>query len=124
ELKWGEAEIRNSQEVSHAAGSLPDEPAFEADMMNLFLVVEIGDHHVTLLDGDKMEPIHRFPSRFALHGGPKYSPDGRYVYFGFRDGLIAKYYCYVLKLVAEVRACIIMRYIAVSDYGNYEVVDN
>ncbi|HAC28524.1 MAG TPA: cytochrome C oxidase Cbb3, partial [Marinobacter hydrocarbonoclasticus] len=63
ELKWGEAEIRSSREVSHPQGSLPDEPVFEADLMNLFLVVEIGDHHVTLLDGDKMEPIHRFPSR-------------------------------------------------------------
>ena len=124
ELKWGEAEIRNSQEVSHAAGSLPDEPAFEADMMNLFLVVEIGDHHVTLLDGDKMEPIHRFPSRFALHGGPKYSPDGRYVYFGSRDGWITKYDIYNLKVVAEVRAGINMRNIAVSADGNYVLAAN
>ncbi|MFO8141054.1 MAG: c-type cytochrome, partial [Marinobacter sp.] len=72
ELKWGEAEIRNSREVIHATGSLPDQPVFEADLMNLFLVVEIGDHHVTLLDGDKMEPIHPLPTPFALHGGPKY----------------------------------------------------
>ncbi len=81
ELKWGEAEIRSSREVSHPQGSLPDEPVFEADLMNLFLVVEIGDHHVTLLDGDKMEPFTGFPAALALHGGPKYSPDGRYVYF-------------------------------------------
>ena len=69
-LKWGETEIRASREVVHPEGVLPDDPVFEADLMNLFLVVEIGDHHVTLLDGDSMEPIHRFPSRFALHGGP------------------------------------------------------
>ena len=48
---------------------LPDKPVFDADAMNLFLVVEAGDHHVSVLDGDKMERIHRFPSRFALHGG-------------------------------------------------------
>ena len=30
--------------------------------MNLFLVVE-GDHHVSLLDGDKFEVITRFASR-------------------------------------------------------------
>ncbi|WP_372964534.1 cytochrome D1 domain-containing protein [Marinobacter sp.] len=123
-LKWGETEIRNSQDVVHAAGTLPDEPVFEADMMNLFLVVEIGDHHVTLLDGDKMEPIHRFPSRFALHGGPKYSPDGRYVYFGSRDGWITKYDIYNLKVVAEVRAGINMRNIAVSADGNYVLAAN
>jgi DNA-binding beta-propeller fold protein YncE len=92
--------------------------------MNLFLVVEIGDHHVTLLDGDKMEPIHRFPSRFALHGGPKYSPDGRYVYFGSRDGWITKYDIYNLKVMAEVRAGINMRNIAVSADGNYVLAAN
>nr|WP_207924320.1 cytochrome D1 domain-containing protein [Marinobacter sp. JH2] len=123
-LKWGKAEIRNSQVVNHASGTLPDDPVFEADMMNLFLVVEIGDHHVTLLDGDKMEPIHRFPSRFALHGGPKYSPDGRFVYFGSRDGWITKYDIYNLKVVAEVRAGINMRNIAVSADGKYVMAAN
>jgi len=124
ELKWGRPEIRNSQVVNYAAGTLPDDPVFEADMMNLFLVVEIGDHHVTLLDGDKMEPIHRFPSRFALHGGPKYSPDGRFVYFGSRDGWITKYDIYNLKVVAEVRAGINMRNIAVSADGQYVMAAN
>ena len=124
ELKWGKSEILNSQVVNHASGTLPDYPVFEADMMNLFLVVEIGDHHVTLLDGDKMEPIHRFPSRFALHGGPKYSPNGRFVYFGSRDGWITKYDIYNLKVVAEVRAGINMRNIAVSSDGKYVMAAN
>ena len=35
--------------------------------------------------------IHRFPSRFALHGGPKFTPDGRYVFFASRDGWISKF---------------------------------
>ena len=65
---WGRAEILGSHLLPHPKGTLPDKPAYQADMMNLFLVVEIGDHHVTLLDGDRMEPIHRFPSRYALHG--------------------------------------------------------
>ena len=66
---WSEADIRSSRVELHAPGSLPDKPVFDADPMNLFLVVEAGDHHVSVLDGDKMERIHRFPSRFALHGG-------------------------------------------------------
>ena len=125
ELKWGEAEIRASRKVTHPAGSLPNEPVFEVnDLMNLFLVVEIGDHHATLLNGDKMEPIHRFPTRFALHGGPKYGPDGRYVYFGSRDGWITKYDIYNLKVAAEVRAGINMRNIAVSADGEYVMAAN
>ena len=54
--------------------------------MNLFVVVESGDHHVSIFDGDKLESIYRFQSRFVLHGGPKFTPDGRYVFFASRDG--------------------------------------
>jgi DNA-binding beta-propeller fold protein YncE len=97
---------------------------FEADLMNLFLVVEIGDHHVTVLNGDTFEPIHRFKTRFALHGGPKYSPDGRYVYFASRDGWITKYDIYNLKVVAEVRAGINTRNLAISSDGKSVMVAN
>lgn len=72
--RWSEADIQASRIVNHAPGSLPAKPApiFDnVDMMNLFLVVEGGDHHVSVLDGDRLEPIHRFASRYALHGGPK-----------------------------------------------------
>jgi DNA-binding beta-propeller fold protein YncE len=87
-------------------------------------VVEAGDHHVTLLDGDTFEPIYRFPSRFALHGGPKFSPDGRFVYFASRDGWIAKFDIYSLQLVAEVRAGINTRNLAISDDGRVVAVAN
>ena len=122
--QWGEQEIRASRVVHHAPGSLPDKPQFAADMMNLFIVVEGGDHHVTLLDGDKLEPIHRFQSRFALHGGPKFTPDGRYVFFASRDGWISKFDIWNLKMVAEVRAGINTRNAAVSGDGKYVAVAN
>jgi WD40 repeat protein len=93
-------------------------------MLNLFIVVELGDHHVTVLDGDKFEPIHRFKSRFALHGGPKYSPDGRFVYFASRDGWITKFDIYNLKIVAEIRAGINTRNLAVSGDGKTILVGN
>ena len=64
---WDAARISASRQVLHAPGSLPDKPVFTADPLNLFLVVEAGDHHVTVLDGDRLEPIHRFATRFALH---------------------------------------------------------
>jgi len=121
---WGEAEIRKSHVVKVKPGTLPDRPAFKADPLNLFVVVELGDHHVTLLDGDKFEPITRFPTRFALHGGPKYSPDGRFVYFASRDGWVSKYDIWNLTYVAEVRAGINTRNLAVSGDGKYVLVGN
>ena len=121
---WGMAEIKKSHLIHYPAGSLGDKPVFKADMLNLFIVVELGDHHATLLDGDKFEPIHRFKTRFALHGGPKYSPDGRYVYFASRDGWISKYDIYNLKTVVEIRAGINTRNLAVSGDGRSIMVGN
>lgn len=121
---WSEADIRSSRVELHAPGSLPDKPVFDADPMNLFLVVEAGDHHVSVLDGDKMERIHRFPSRFALHGGPKFSPDGRYVFFGSRDGWVTKYDLWNFEVVSEVRAGINTRNVAVSSDGKIVAVAN
>ncbi len=121
---WGEAEIRASRIEHYAQDKLPNQPVFSADLQNLFIVVETGDHHVSLLDGEKLEPIHRFASRYALHGGPKYSPDGRYVYFASRDGWISKFDIYNLKTVAEVRAGINTRNLAVSSDGRFVMVGN
>jgi mono/diheme cytochrome c family protein/DNA-binding beta-propeller fold protein YncE len=121
---WGLPEINASYIIHNPEADLPDRPLFDADPLNLFIVVEIGDHHATLLDGDRMEPIHRFATRFALHGGPKYSPSGRFVYFASRDGWISKYDIYNLKLVAEIRAGINTRNLAVSADGRYAMVAN
>jgi DNA-binding beta-propeller fold protein YncE len=88
------------------------------------VVVESGDHHVTILDGDRFEPVTRFASRFALHGGPKFSPDGRFVYFASRDGWITKYDLWGLEVVAEVRAGINTRNAAISDDGKVVAVAN
>src|SRR3990167_7711640 len=123
---WGMTEIRASHLLHVKPGEkLSDKPVFKVrDPLNLFIVVELGDHHATLLDGDRFEPIARFPTRFALHGGPKYSPDGRYVYFASRDGWISKYDIYNLKFIAEVRAGINTRNAAVSGDGKYVAVGN
>ena len=121
---WSAAEIERSRVVYHADGTLPARPVFTADPLNLFVVVEAGDHHVTILDGDRLEPLTRFATRYALHGGPKFSPDGRYVYFVSRDGWISKYDLWNLMLVAEVRAGINTRNAAVSGDGKYVAVGN
>jgi DNA-binding beta-propeller fold protein YncE len=122
--RWEQADIEASRIVYHAPGTLPDRPVFSADPSNLFLVVEAGTHHVSVLDGDKLEPIHRFTTRFALHGGPKFSSDGRYVYMASRDGWVSKYDLWNLKLVAEIRAGMNTRNLAVSEDGEWVMVGN
>ncbi len=124
EPHWGLAEINASRVIHFKPGSLGDKPVYKADPLNLFLVVEQGDHHATVLDGDKLVPIARFATRYALHGGPKYSPDGRYVYLCSRDGWVSKFDMYNLETVAEVRAGINTRNLAVSGDGRIIMVGN
>jgi len=122
--KWTLADIKASHVKHFDQSKLGNKPLFNADPMNLFIVVELGDHSATLLNGDTFEPITRFKTRFALHGGPKYSPDGRFVYFASRDGWISKYDIYNMKTVVEVRAGINTRNMAVSSDGKYAIVGN
>ena len=121
---WSENHILASRVETPGAKGLPHKPVWRADPMNLFVVVEGGDHHVSLLDGDRFEVIHRFASRYALHGGPKFSPDGRHVYFGSRDGWVTKVDLWNLTIVAEVRAGLNMRNVAVSGDGKYVMAAN
>ncbi len=122
--QWQEADIVASREETAGARNLPARPLWSADPMNLFVVIEGGDHHVSLLDGDSFKLIHRFPSRFALRGGPKFTPDGRFVFFGSRDGWITKYDLWNLTVVAEVRAGVNMRNVAVSGDGRWVMAAN
>ena len=121
---WSDADVRASRVETAGAKGLPARPAWKADPMNLFVVVEGGDHHVSLVDGDRFEVIHRFASRYALHGGPKFTPDGRFVFFGSRDGWITKYDLWNLTVVAEVRAGLNMRNVAVSGDGQWIMAAN
>jgi len=124
---WGQASMRASRVVFAAPGSLPDRPADAlagVNLLNLFVVVEAGDHHVTILDGDRFEPVARFATHYALHGGPKFTADGRYVYFASRDGWVSKYDLWNLKMLAEVRAGINTRNLAVSSNGKWVMVAN
>jgi len=121
--RWGREAIEASRIVHRTPHRLA-RPVHDSDPLNLFLVVESGDHHVSVLDGDRLEPIHRFRSRRALHGGPKFSPDGRFAYLASRDGWVSKFDLHALETVAEVRAGINTRNLAVSGDGRYVMVGN
>ena len=121
---WGAKEIEASRKIIATADMSLKKPLFDSDPLNLFVVVESGDHHVSVLDGDTFKRLARFKSHFALHGGPKFSPDGRFVYFQSRDGWITKYDLYTLKVLADVRAGINTRNIAMSADGKTLAVAN
>lgn len=121
--EWGLAEIAATRwfdpEYTPA-----ETPAFDADPLNITLVVETGDHHVSVLDGDTFKVLDRFQTPFAVHGGPKFSPDGRYVFIMSRDGWVQKYDIWSLHQVGRVRAGLNSRNIAMSRDGKWLAVAN
>jgi mono/diheme cytochrome c family protein/DNA-binding beta-propeller fold protein YncE len=120
---WKEADIAASRSMAASTADVTA-PTYKADPLNLFVVVETGDHHATIMDGDTFTPMTRFPTRYALHGGPKFTPDGRYVFFMSRDGWVMKYDLWALAVVGEVRAGINSRNIAISKDGKHLAVAN
>jgi mono/diheme cytochrome c family protein len=99
-------------------------PVFAADPLNITLVVETGDNHVSVLDGDTFDVLDRFPTPYAVHGGPKFSPDGRYVFVMSRDGWVQKYDIWSLAEIGRVRAGLNARNIAISHDGKWLAVAN
>ena len=88
--EWSMADIEASRVVHNAPSSLPEAGlrCRSAQPLHGCRGGRPPRHHPRR---DRFEPLWRFPSRFALHGGAKYSPDGRFVYLGSRDGWVGKY---------------------------------
>ena len=120
---WGAEEIAATRALNpdYTAATAP---VFDADPLNITLVVETGDHHVSVLDGDTFAVLDRFATPFAVHGGPKFSPEGRYVFIMSRDGWVQKYDIWSLAEVGRVRAGLNSRNIAISRDGKWLAVAN
>lgn len=65
--KWSMADIKATNIQHFDQSKLPNKPQFDADLMNLFIVVELGDHSATLLNGDTFEPITVIPHQFHVN---------------------------------------------------------
>lgn len=120
---WNEAEITASRVMDEDYAPV-DAPIWSSDPMNITLAVETGDHHISVLDGDTFEVLDRFETPFAVHGGPKFTPDGKFVFIMSRDGWVQKYDIYALKQVGRVRAGLNSRNIAMSGDGKWLAVAN
>lgn len=120
---WNAARIAETLEVNPDYIA-PDAPQHEADPLNLFVVVETGDHHISILDGDTFDVLARLPTPLAVHGGPKFTPDGRFVFVMSRDGWVQKIDLWSLQEVARLRAGVNSRNIAISKNGKHLAVAN
>lgn len=124
DFEWTNAQISASRAVLAEPAELKNRPVFRADPLNLFFVVSHGDRGLTVLDGDRFEPLTQFTMRPGLHGGVKYTPDGRHAFTVTRDGWVTKFDVWNLKKTAEVRAGLNARNIAVSADGRWIAVAN
>lgn len=120
---WGADQIMASRVMDDDYAPV-DAPVWDSDPMNITLVVETGDHHVSVLDGDTFDVLDRFATPFAVHGGPKFTPDGKFVFIMSRDGWVQKYDIHALKQVGRVRAGLNSRNIAMSGDGKWLAVAN
>lgn len=123
QLNWDIKNIESSRRVySHT----PEESQLPkaTDPLNLLTVVEIEDHHISIVDGDSLKTLKRLSTQRGVHGGAKYSPDGQYMYLSSRDGWVEKFDMHAMKRIAQVRAAINARNIAVSSDGRYILVGN
>ncbi len=120
---WPVAEIDATRVVNENYAAV-DAPVFKADPLNLILIEEMADHSFSIVDGDSIEVIHRFEAPFAVHGSPKFSADGRFVYVMSRDGWVQKYDIWGLQEVVRVRAGLNSRNIALSHDGKWLAVAN
>lgn len=54
---WTVEDTKATRKLFVDQDQLPDTPQHKSDPLNLFVVVEAGNHHVTILDGDEFEPV-------------------------------------------------------------------
>lgn len=121
---WTIEDIAASRIAHVAAASLPARPSHAADPLNLFVVIEDGARHASILDGERFRPLARVASRSAWHGAPRFSPDGRFVHLATRDGWITRYDLWSLRQMAEVRVGLETADFAVSGDGRYLLAGN
>jgi mono/diheme cytochrome c family protein len=123
-VSWNKEQVLSSRIIYENEQNLKKKPQFKADPWNLFFVVSHGDRGLTVLDGDKFNILAKFNMRPGLHGGIKYTSDGRYAFAVTRDGWLTKIDVYNLKVVGEIRIGLNTRNIAISSDGKYLLAGN
>lgn len=101
-----------------------DTPIWDVDPMNIMLVVESGDHHISVLDGGMFNRLDRFATLIGVLADLVFSVDGRFVFTLSCDGWVQKYDLWSLSQVGRVRAGLAARNIALSADGEWLAIAN
>jgi mono/diheme cytochrome c family protein len=120
EITWSMRDISNSRV------ELPEEaPKIAPDVRreNLILVVERGTGSVSVLDGDSMRELDRFPVG-RIHGGLKFDRALRQVLAATRDGTLVAYDLEGGGLRAKVKVGVNTRNVAISPDGDFTAAAN
>lgn len=121
---WSDGDIASSRAQTPGAREWPATPQWVADPMNVFVVPEVGGHAVHLLDGDRFKTLGRIDSQHALHGAPRFSPDGRHAFIAADDGWITRLDLWNLRVAGRVRVGLALRDFALSSDGRWLLAVN
>ncbi len=86
------------------------------DIRNVTLVVERGADKVWIMENEKVLDRFDFSN---VHGGLKFTLDGKSFFVPTRDGWIGRYSLEEGRLTKKVRACVNLRNVSVERNGNY-----
>ncbi len=121
---WSDGDIASSRTQTPGAREWPAAPQWVADPMNVFVVLQAGGHVVHLLDGDRFKTLGRIDSQHALHGAPRFSPDGRHAFIAADDGWITRLDLWNLRVAGRVRVGLALRDFALSSDGRWLLAVN
>lgn len=124
ELKWGIEEVWDSLTVITPEAELPSEPAYQADVRDLMLVVERDMSSIYVIDGKSGQELGRIMAGYKTHI-VKYDPvNERWAYLISRDGWVFKVDLFSLKPIRKIKVGLNSRCLAISADGKYLIAGN
>ncbi len=97
-------------------------PAMSQADRDLILAVEEGGVSITLIDGERLEPVQRLATHRPVSGPPQFTADARFGFFASSDGWVVKYDLRTLAVVAQAQVGQGGQPFAVSADGNFVAV--
>ncbi len=111
-IKWDIKNIKKSKSIFKN----PKKNLSIKNIENVTLVVERGANRVWIMEDDKILDKFSFKN---VHGGLKYTLDGKNFYIPTRDGWIGHYSLKEGRLKEKIRACVNLRNVSLSRDGKY-----
>ena len=118
-INWSIKEIRSSLTLNN---NIQKKVLNIKNIKNITFVVERGHNKIWIMENEDILDAFDFSN---VHGGIKYTLDGKNFYIPSRDGWIGYYKINNKKegyYVGKIRACINLRNISLSKNGNYLIV--